>query len=299
MLPSTGTLSHWSPPQGPGIRVDSGVAAGSTVTHYYDPMLAKLIAFGSDRSSAIARLRLALQAFAVDGVRTNVPLLLWIARDEAFARGDTTTRFLDERLDESIFAPGAPPGESVLLAVAALLADRRTPWRIAGAGIPIRLQHAGGTSAFVADAAADARHWLLSGDRSGELGAERRADVVHAALDGNATSGIVTYGGRTIDVHLDGRIWPFAFEGPPEVGLAGGGHGAAGAAHVTAPMPGRIAKIAIGDGDAVDEHALLVVLEAMKMEHRIEAPAAATVKAVLVKEGQIVAGGTPLVELGS
>jgi biotin carboxyl carrier protein len=64
-------------------------------------------------------------------------------------------------------------------------------------------------------------------------------------------------------------------------------------------MPGRIVKVAIRDGDRVEEHALLVVLEAMKMEHRIEAPAVATVKAVLVREGQIVAGGTPLVELGS
>ena len=64
-------------------------------------------------------------------------------------------------------------------------------------------------------------------------------------------------------------------------------------------MPGRIVKVAVRDGDAVEEHALLIVLEAMKMEHRIEASAAATVKAVLVKEGQIVAGGTPLVELGS
>ena len=104
MLPSTGTITRWSPPEGPGIRVDAGVTAGSVVSHYYDPMLAKLIVSGSDRATAIARLQSALQGFVVDGVRTNVPLLLWIARDEAFARGETTTRFLDDRLDESIFA---------------------------------------------------------------------------------------------------------------------------------------------------------------------------------------------------
>src|SRR5580658_2226522 len=60
LLPSTGTLSYWSPPEGPGIRIDAGVAAGSEVSHYYDPMLAKLIVSGSDRSAAIARLEQAL-----------------------------------------------------------------------------------------------------------------------------------------------------------------------------------------------------------------------------------------------
>ncbi len=63
-------------------------------------------------------------------------------------------------------------------------------------------------------------------------------------------------------------------------------------------MPGKIVKVAVREGDEVEEHALLVVLEAMKMEHRIEATAGATVKSVLVKEGQIVTSGTPLVELG-
>ncbi len=62
-------------------------------------------------------------------------------------------------------------------------------------------------------------------------------------------------------------------------------------------MPGKIVKVAVREGDNVDEHALLVVLEAMKMEHRIEAPAAAVVKSVMVKEGQIVAAGTPIVTL--
>ncbi|MGA9945683.1 MAG: acetyl-CoA carboxylase biotin carboxyl carrier protein subunit, partial [Candidatus Cybelea sp.] len=91
----------------------------------------------------------------------------------------------------------------------------------------------------------------------------------------------------------------FEFAAPPSADAVAGSHGALEGAHVTAPMPGKIVKIAIRDGERVEEHALLIVLEAMKMEHRIEAPAEATVKAVHVKEGQIVAAGTPLVELGS
>ncbi len=298
MLPSTGTIAHWSPPEGPGVRVDAGVTTGSVVSHYYDPMLAKLIVDGADRASAIARLKRSLREFTIGGVATNVPLLLWIARDEAFARGETTTRFLERRLDESIFADGAPP-EAALLCAAALLVDGRAPWRIGDVGIPLRLRHNGGPVALVADFGGESGVWRISGDRHGKLRAQRHGDLIRAEFDGSALEGAVTYDGAAIDVHFDGRTWPFEFAALHSSDAAGGSHGAVADAHVTAPMPGRIVKIAIRDGDAVDEHALLIVLEAMKMEHRIEAPAAATVKAVLVEEGEIVASGTPLVELGS
>jgi 3-methylcrotonyl-CoA carboxylase alpha subunit len=299
MLPSTGRIAHWVPPEGPGIRVDAGVAAGSEVSHYYDPMLAKLIVYGDDRPAAIARLQHALATFVVDGVRTNLPLLLWIARDNAFARGETTTNFLGQRLDESIFAHSAPPPEAALLCAAALLADGRGPWRIADVGIPIRLASDSGTIEFIADATGDPRIWLIGGDRSGELRTERHGEIVRAQLDGASVSGAVACNGREFAVHLDGRIWSFRFAPPPAGDSTAGAQTAAGDAVVTAPMPGRIVKIAIREGEAVEEHALLLVLEAMKMEHRIEASTAAVVKSVLVREGQIVAAGTPLVDLGS
>jgi 3-methylcrotonyl-CoA carboxylase alpha subunit len=298
MLPSTGTITAWSPPEGPGVRVDAGVAAGSEVSHYYDPMLAKLIAFGSDRASAIARLGRALEDFGVDGVRTNLPLLLWIARDEAFRRGETTTSFLDRRLDESVFARGAPPDQAVVLCAAALLVDGRTPWRIGDVGVPLHLQHDAGIVEIAADATGEPRTWLISGDRSGKLRAWRVGDVVHADFEGVESSGRVTYDRGTATVHLDGRAWSFAPAAASVVDAVSPSHAGGSEGRVTAPMPGKIVKVAVTQGDVVDEHALLVVLEAMKMEHRIEAPSAATVKEVLVKEGQIVAAATPLVELG-
>ncbi len=299
MLPSTGTIAHWSPPEGPGVRLDAGVTTGSVVSHYYDPMLAKLIVSGSNRTAAIARLAQSLEAFTIDGVRTNLPLLLWIARDEAFARGETTTSFLVQRLDESIFKPTPPPAEAVLLCSAALLVDGRAPWRLGDVGVPLRLQHGESIVEVLADSTGDSNRWRISGERSGELHARRRGDVVTAEFGDTAASGAVTYDGGRFNVHLDGRSWSFEFAAPPSADAVAGGHGALEGAHVTAPMPGKIVKIAIRDGERVGEHALLIVLEAMKMEHRIEAPAEATVKAVHVKEGQIVAAGTPLVELGS
>ncbi|HET6274313.1 MAG TPA: biotin carboxylase N-terminal domain-containing protein [Candidatus Cybelea sp.] len=299
MLPSTGTIAEWSPPEGPGIRVDAGVEAGSVVSHYYDPMLAKLIVNGSDRTAAVTRLQRSLADFTVDGVRTNIPLLRWIARDEAFVAGETTTSFLAARLDESIFKEQAPPQEAALLCAAALLADGRAPWRIGDVSVPLALQHRGSTVTLLADATREPGVWRISGDHSGTLYAQRRGRVVRAELGETAFAGAVTYDGALFNVHFDGGVWPFTFAAPPSTDGAAASQGAVEGAHVAAPMPGRIVKVAVRDGDRVEEHALLVVLEAMKMEHRIEAPAVATVTSVLVKEGQIVAGGTPLVELGS
>jgi 3-methylcrotonyl-CoA carboxylase alpha subunit len=297
LLPSTGTLTYWSPPEGPGIRIDAGVATGSEVTHYYDPMLAKLIVSGSDRGAAIARLEQALLDFGVDGARTNLPLLLWIARDDAFRAGETTTSFLDQRFDQSFFSAEAVPREAVLLCAAALLVDGRAPWRIGEIGVPLRLQHGGSVVELVADALGAAGAWRLSGTYSGELQARRRGESVQARFNGTAISGAVTYAGDAFDVHLDARTWCFSFASPPSAESAGHSHGGVAGARVAAPMPGKIVKVAVREGDKVEEHALLIVLEAMKMEHRIEATVAASVKSLFVKEGQIVSSGTPLVEL--
>ncbi|GCE17041.1 acetyl-CoA carboxylase biotin carboxylase subunit [Dictyobacter kobayashii] len=94
-LPSTGTITSFIKPQGPGIRLDSGIAPGDEVTQYYDPMLAKLIVYGEDRSAAIARLQSALEQCAIFGVTTNISLLHRISIQPAFYRGETTTSFLE------------------------------------------------------------------------------------------------------------------------------------------------------------------------------------------------------------
>ncbi|MBV8117681.1 MAG: acetyl-CoA carboxylase biotin carboxylase subunit, partial [Candidatus Eremiobacteraeota bacterium] len=165
MLPSIGTISRWAPPDGPGVRLDAGVTTGSEVSLYYDPMLAKLIVYGTDRAHAIARLEGALDDFGIGGIRSNIPLLAWIARDEAFRAGQTTTSFLPQRLDESIFTPRAAPREALLLCVAALLLDGKAPWRIGGVGVPLRLVDSNGKATDLAADATVARDlWFLSGE---------------------------------------------------------------------------------------------------------------------------------------
>ncbi len=98
-FPSPGEITSWRIPQGPGIRFDDGVYAGFTVPGDYDPLLGKLIASGSDRAEAIARLQRALQEFDAGGIRTNAGLFRAILADPEFVRGEIYTRWLDERLD--------------------------------------------------------------------------------------------------------------------------------------------------------------------------------------------------------
>jgi 3-methylcrotonyl-CoA carboxylase alpha subunit len=99
-LPSIGTLAHYRPPSGPGIRCDDGVATGSVISPYYDAMIAKIIASGADRPSAIRRMQSALAFTVVLGVTTNVPYLQAILAHPAYHAGDTTTKFLETYLTD-------------------------------------------------------------------------------------------------------------------------------------------------------------------------------------------------------
>ena len=95
-LPSTGTVSCFIKPEGPGIRIDSGIESNDEISQFYDPMIAKLIVYGEDRTTAIERLQAALKQQAIFGVKTNAQLLLAIAAHPAFQAGFTYTNFLEE-----------------------------------------------------------------------------------------------------------------------------------------------------------------------------------------------------------
>jgi 3-methylcrotonyl-CoA carboxylase alpha subunit len=269
MLPSTGTISQWNPPEGPGVRVDAGVEKNSEVSVYYDPMLAKLIVWAEDRARAIERLTGALEDFNIAGIRANVPLLLWIARDDAFRAGDTTTRFLAERLDESQFSTKAALSKDELAAAAAAVLRSDAPWRLAGIGIPLRLNVDGREAIMEAHATAQPSRFRIDGDFSGEIDIAQRSGPTPA---------------------------PRFSDAPDEQHAAHAARGAGGG-QITAPMPGKIVKIAVREGQDVAAHDVLLVLEAMKMEHRIETPDDATIGTLHVNEGDIVSSGAPLIDL--
>ena len=268
-VPQAGTIGDFDVPRGPGIRLDSGVRPGSEVPVFYDSLLAKIIVWDEDRASAIARLDAALAQTRVTGIATNLSLLRAIVADEAFAAGDTTTSYLQERATALAAATERRGRDALLAAVAALLRSGYG-WRPAGIGIPLLLEIGGVRARVTADRTAAG--WRLSGDIQADIplaGAASSLDAggVVAAPPPSARS---TRGGA---MHGDGSI--------------------------SAPMPGKIVSVAVKAGESVNPRDLLVVLEAMKMEHRIEAPLAGTVSAIHVAAGDLVAAGAALVTIGS
>ena len=276
--PQAGTLTHVAMPAAPGIRVDGGIRAGSAIPIFYDSLLAKIIVAAEDRPRAVARLRAALADTFVAGIATNLPQLRAIAADDAFARGDTTTAFLTERA-EALRASAPPPRvHDAALAAAVALAECARGWRLGGVGVPIALVHEGTTLRMIATRSANG--WSVTGDAAG-------AAPPHARVFAGATGA---------DVDLDGRAYHFTFAPPPH-GNGAGETEVAASGTIVAPMPGKIVSVSAVAGAAVVARELLVVLEAMKMEHRIEAPAAGTVATVRVAPGDVVAAGTTLVTL--
>jgi 3-methylcrotonyl-CoA carboxylase alpha subunit len=118
-LPCPGRVLHVSEPQGPGIRVDSGLDTGCEVSVHYDPLLSKIVTWGQDRTEAIQRMRDALRRTVVLGVVTNLARLRAILEHPAFAAGELHTGFIDEHLRDLVSSP-CPPLEAIAAAAAAL-----------------------------------------------------------------------------------------------------------------------------------------------------------------------------------
>ena len=279
-LPQSGTIAAFDVPRAPGVRLDAGFRGGDEVPVFYDSMLAKIIVWGTDRAAAIARMDATLRETTVAGIATNLPLLRAIVSDEAFRAGDTTTSFLDERM--RYFRLGAPQAdETTKRRVAAALLAHPDAWRIAEVGVPIAFAIDGENVRVYASR--EGTRWTLSGALSGELEPDPRG---------------ATYDARGGTVTVDGRIVRWNVPDPPSADAEHSAHAAA-SGDVTAPMPGKIVSVAVEPGATVEQRELLVVLEAMKMEHRIEAPFAGKVKDVRVAAGALVSGGATLVTIGA
>ncbi len=306
MLPSIGQVALFTPPEGPGVRNDVGVASGDDVGVNYDPLLAKLIVTAPTRQAAIGRLQRALADYAVLGVTTNLPLLQAIMTHPAFSAGDTTTDFLQTyAVAEALQAPAEVPS---LVLYGAALSDLLAPaahadpwahlWRARGAKQLLRYQ-VGETEYVVEAAERGAQMWQLA------VG-EHAADVrVVAWRDQNLTLGVddthvrlsVVRGADSIMVARNGHSYRLQRTQPLSIDAVGGGQVVGGQSNLQAPMPGTIVKVLVQAGSAVVANQPLLVMEAMKMEHTIVAPYAGVVTAVHFSAGQLVPGGATVIEL--
>ena len=289
-LPSIGTLERLHLPQAEnGIRIDSGVREGDAVTPFYDPMIAKLIAWDETREAAAAKLAHALSESQIAGVRTNAAFLIRCLRHPDFIAGDIDTGFI-ERHRDALLPPAAAPRPEIL-AQAALFVMRE---RARGAhGDPWDAQ-----DGFRLSGAAREVIEFLDGDTRNfvEL-AHRRGGAVSVAVESVPVDGqhgraaVMRLASGEIAVMEAGETFVFALYDPFAAAESAG----AATDRIKSPMPGKIVQILVKPGDSVTRGQPLAVLEAMKMEHTLAAPGDAVVEAIDVTTGDQVGEGASIV----
>jgi len=303
-LPSPGRITTLELPARDGIRNDPGTYEGDEISTYYDPLLGKVLAWGKERIEALHRMEGALTAYRVGGVHTNLPLLRAIVSHPGFRAGEATTEFLDSQLSPEalVLAAAEEALISVYGALALGLGAASDPWLAAGprrsGGHMLLALRFEGIAQTVEGRRVPGRadEWLLS-----VHGRERRVrfssampDRVLAEIDGRAWSAVVERTTGGLEVIVSSKAFRFDWASGERHAHAADSHRQRG---LTAPMPGLVLKVLVRPGEKVRAHQTLVVLEAMKMEHNIEAPYDGTVKKVNCAEGGRVAEGAVLIEL--
>jgi propionyl-CoA carboxylase alpha chain len=285
-LPSIGRLVHYQPPVGDGIRIDSGVFEGAEISIYYDPMIAKLIAFGATRAAAIQRLAQALDAFHIAGVAHNIPFLAAVIGKERFRAGALSTSFIAQEFPAGFAGEAIGPADQArALAVAAaaqfLAAEHeaRIGGQVAGRATPapeswivcrgeerhaMRTRRAGDAIVVIA---ADGMHRITTSWQPWQ-------PVLDATMDGVTSLYQVTRAGIGMSLARAGwrlelqvllpRAADFLALMPERL--------AEDLSHLLlSPMPGLLVSLAVSEGQEVKSGQEVAVIEAMKMENVLRA----------------------------
>jgi acetyl-CoA/propionyl-CoA carboxylase biotin carboxyl carrier protein len=304
-LPTGGRILSLREPHGEGIRVDSGVAAGSVVTSDYDPMLAKIAAWGPDRASCLQRLDLALSQLVILGVVTNTGFLRSLLADPRVQAGELDTHLVEERSAGLVSA--AVPADAYAAAALGRLAERdpgasaASPFDLPG-GWRLGGDHAWTHEPLLAPGddrpvevrlrgRATSAQIRLDSEEPVPASARLDGDTLLLQVAGQATAWVYARDGQVVWVGRAGNAWPLRPSGRAR-DTAGS---AAQWGALTAPMPGTVTAVHVAAGDDVQAGQALVTMEAMKMEHAVRAPAAGIVAKVLVSAGQAVAMEADLV----
>ncbi|MCK6390590.1 MAG: 3-methylcrotonyl-CoA carboxylase, partial [Azonexus sp.] len=322
-LPATGKLVRLAPPaETIHVRVDTGIEEGDEITPFYDPMISKLIVWDETRDGALARMRKALADYQVAGLTTNTDFLSRLVACPAFAGADLDTGLI-ERQKAFLFPEAQPVPRDALLvaAVGELLweqheakanaqtsGDPHSPWH-ARDGWRMNLSAARTLCFRDGDTLIDVQvrylgqRWeiTLFGESTMASGKKLDGDRFAVELDDRRliASVVVPQGHEqrgTVDdkrtIFLQGSTYSLLRDDPLHRVDAGDSHGGG----LTAPMPGKVVALLAQPGQKVDKGTPLLILEAMKMEHTITAPAAGVVKAFCYAAGEQVSDGAALVE---
>ena len=305
-LPVTGTIALWRPPQGEGVRVESGIESGNEVSIYYDPMLAKIIACGPDRATATRRLSRALEQTRLLGLTSNRAFLRDLLASPAFQAGELSTNFLAEHFTNW----QEPEGDLALALSAVTLAQwSRQPQLVSNAGYWRNNRNQPQSYRYALPAHEKIVEVALSPERRPnlylltlELEPEQ---TLHASLDEIGEHELVlTLDGyrQRVAYAIAGERWEVQtrrgevyLQALPLLPLPRAEADAGGS--LRAPMPGSILAVLVEPGQRVAKGDPLLKLEAMKMEHTIRTAADAIVEEVYYAAGDTVAADTLLVKL--
>jgi 3-methylcrotonyl-CoA carboxylase alpha subunit len=295
-LPSVGRVRRFAHPEPDAHwRVDTGISDGDVVSVHYDPMIAKVVAYGPDRAAALAVLRDRLDRTAVFGVADNLPLLRAIAAHPSYAAGEADTGFVDREL-AALVAELPPAPESLLLAAHVALAERTpppgsrpTPW-----GLADGWRSAAPSAQAIGLRTPGFRRWRTRAE-GGVLVLESDGTTVRgrvSALGGACYAVDAGRGERSVELIRDREELQVVGEHADAIALAPAWPHERSAEdadmHPASPLPGRVVDLRVAAGDVVARGDVLAVVEGMKMQHAIRAGRDGRIASVFARAGDLV-----------
>ena len=316
-LPATGRLNLLQPPlESAFVRVDTGVVQGDEVSVYYDPMIAKLIVWDENRDKALARLSKALSDYHVDGVTTNIDFLYNLANCQAFKAMDIDTGFIEKNHsdifleDQQALEPLLPMAALYLMLAQSPTSsandqDKHSPWAannnwranevhsqrlqllVQEQCYPVKIQQstASGELVFI----------IQSGELRYQCSGELSGTHLLANINGHRSRASIVAHDNGYSLFTQGKAMKFS-QALPDMGLADSAEQGSG---FIAPMNGTVVTLLVEPGQLVEEGQALMIMEAMKMEHALKAPAAGKVEAFYYQAGELVDGGAELLSFAS
>lgn len=307
-LPQTGTVLRWRPALLDGIRIDHGLLDGQTVSPFYDPMLAKIIAYGATRDEARRKLARAVEDSILLGVKTNQRFLANLLRHPQFAAGNASTAFITEHFNHDPSLTAAAVSEKELALAAALFYQASAMGRAHQSGLSGWSNSASPALNYQLELADSTVHANLKVIQAGpqprlQITIAEQAFALHLlSADGQCCSVEIdsvrqgyAYQLTSTTLHLFGHSGSIAIHDVTHKAI--GSAEAAGNGSVKAPMDGAIVEVRVQQGSHVTKGQLLVVLEAMKMEHPLKASIDGVVKRVQVSQGEQVKNRQLLIEV--
>lgn len=309
-LPVTGHVDLWQPASGEGVRIDAGIASGQDISPFYDPMIAKIIAWGETRDIATARLIAALKNTHLFGTKTNKSFLIDVLSNETFQKGTATTAFIAEEFGEGGVANR--PLSLTDACTAAVLQYRASRERVLGRSLGVNPELMNWNSAgaletpFKYCAGDDVFDLVLFTSKPGEyeiVCGEQKTLISIINIDGCVAKlsingrrcqiGFFVSGESEIHLDIDGHTHSLR----NEYAFASQGEEAGGGGRVVAPMHGVLLEVFVQVGDKVTKGDRLAVLEAMKMQHEICAQVGGVVKQIDAKAGMQIAADDLILEI--